>query len=279
MTQLASRPHIRTARSALGRLLVVGALIASSTAAYTVRPGDSLWSISRRTGVSVRSLASANGVRDPDVVRIGARLSIPAGGSVGAASGGARHTVRAGQTLSGIAGRYGISTAALAGANGLADADRVRAGAVLRVPTGGGGGAATSGGSGSRAGVEQLLETTAQRYGWNPTTVKALAWQESGWQQRVVSPDGAVGIMQVLPSTGRFVSRYIVGRELDLRDPADNVEAGVAFLDYVHGLTGGDLRRTLGGYYQGLRSMDRNGVYDDTVRYTDNVLALRRRFG
>ena len=67
-------------------------------------------------------------------------------------------------------------------------------------------------------------------------------------------------------------------RELDLTDPYDNVTAGVAFLDYLHDVTGGDIRLILGGYYQGLRSIDRNGFYRDTEQYIDNVLALRDRY-
>jgi N-acetylmuramoyl-L-alanine amidase len=112
----------------------------------------------------------------------------------------------------------------------------------------------------------------------SPAFVKAVAWQESGWNQQVVSSANAIGVMQVLPSTGRFVSSYLVGRTLDLNDPVDNVEAGVAFLRYLYRYTGGDVRMTLAGYYQGLRSVNQNGMYSDTVRYIDNVTALRARY-
>jgi soluble lytic murein transglycosylase-like protein len=74
------------------------------------------------------------------------------------------------------------------------------------------------------------------------------------------------------------VSRRLVGRQLNLTDPADNVLAGVAFLDHLGDLTGGNLRLTLGGYYQGLASIRANGWYPDTVRYVDNVLTLKRRY-
>jgi N-acetylmuramoyl-L-alanine amidase len=87
-----------------------------------------------------------------------------------------------------------------------------------------------------------------------------------------------VGIMQVMPGTGEFVSRELAGRDLDLEDPRDNVEAGVLFLQYLWELTDGDAEQTLAGYYQGLRSVAENGRYDDTERYIANVLALRDRF-
>jgi N-acetylmuramoyl-L-alanine amidase len=84
--------------------------------------------------------------------------------------------------------------------------------------------------------------------------------------------------MQVMPDTGRFVSHELVGRELDLEDPYDNVVAGIAFLQHLWELTDGDVEQTLAGYYQGLRSVRDHGMYDDTERYIANVLALRDRF-
>jgi hypothetical protein len=121
------------------------------------------------------------------------------------------------------------------------------------------------------------IERTARAYGWSPAFVKALAWQESGWQQHVTSSAGAVGIMQVLPETGAFVSRR-AGRTFDLHNPADNVEAGVAFLDYLYGVTGRNAELTLAGYYQGLASVRHNGVFPATEQFIANVLALRERF-
>ena len=59
---------------------------------------------------------------------------------------------------------------------------------------------------------------------------------------------------------------------------ADNVRAGVLFLDELYALTGGDVRMTLAGYFQGLANVRRNGMFNATERYIDNVLALRERF-
>jgi N-acetylmuramoyl-L-alanine amidase len=130
----------------------------------------------------------------------------------------------------------------------------------------------------ARAEAGAIIHRVARANGWSPAFVKALAWQESGWQQDVVSSAGAVGIMQVMPETGEFVSRHLVGRSLDLDDPEDNVVAGVAFLQYLWELTDGDPELTLAGYYQGLRSVREVGMHDHTERYIANVLALRERF-
>ena len=191
----------------------------------------------------------------------------------------AAYTVQLGDTLSEIARDHGTSTSALAEANGVDDPDRIVAGTRLELPEPATGGPeAVSHGSPSGSEVGALLEEVATAHGWSPRFVKALAWQESGWDQSRVSSAGAVGIMQVLPGTGEFVSRELVGRDLDLEDPRDNVEAGVVFLQYLWELTDGAAEQTLAGYYQGLRSVAENGRYDDTERYIANVLALRDRF-
>lgn len=189
------------------------------------------------------------------------------------------YTVQAGDTLSELANRFDVALDALVEANGLDDPDRLIAGTPLEVPSPAGPGAADApDDAAARADVGHLLARTARAHGWSPAFVKAVAWQESGWQQNRVSDAGAVGIMQVLPSTADFVGARLAGRELNLRDPRDNVLAGVLFLDYLYDLTGGDAEATLAGYYQGLASVREHGRFPSTRRYIANVLALRERF-
>jgi N-acetylmuramoyl-L-alanine amidase len=196
--------------------------------------------------------------------------AVAAVGALGLAA-PAAYTVQPGDTLSEVARDHGVSVSELASINGIDDPDRILAGASLALP-------APSNVVADRADAGAILEEVALEHGWSPRFVKALAWQESGWQQHRVSPAGAIGIMQVMPDTGRFVSQHLVGRDLDLDDPEDNVLAGVTFLQYVWELTGGDVEMTLAGYYQGLASVRHNGMYPSTERYIDNVLALRDRF-
>lgn len=257
-------------------LAVVLSLTLASTAGYLVQPGDTLSEIAQLVGVPMAQLQAANNLTNADHIVAGRTLRL-SGGTPGAPVGGdVGHVVSAGETLLGLALRYGSSVGAISRANSLPDADLIWAGQRLTIP--GGATAAPQAAVGSREQIGALLESTARRYGMSPSFVKAVAWQESGWNPQVVSSANAVGIMQVLPSTGQFVSTRLVGRDLDLTNPADNVEAGVAFLRHVYRLAGGDVDLTLAGYYQGLRSVRDNGMYADTLRYIRNVKALRDRF-
>ena len=108
---------------------------------YTARRGDTLGGVARRYGVPLRALASANGLADLDrlpagrVLRLPTRFGVaPLPSPVVVATGARSHRVERGETLTTIARRYGVSVPALARANRLRYADRLRAGQVLTVP-------------------------------------------------------------------------------------------------------------------------------------------------
>ena len=66
-------------------------------------------------------------------------------------------------------------------------------------------------------GVRALLSHWARVYGVDPRLVRALAWMESGYQPGLVSPSGARGVMQVLPSTRRYVEKVLLKRRAPTR--------------------------------------------------------------
>lgn len=115
---------------------------------------------------------------------------------------------------------------------------------------------------------------SARRHGVEPDLALAISWQESGWQQRRISSAGAIGAMQVMPATGRWMS-LDVGRRLNLYGLGDNVTAGVRLIDVLRGET--SERRAVAAYYQGLGAVQRHGLYPSTKVYVRDVLALRHR--
>jgi LysM repeat protein len=119
---------------------------------YTVKPGDYLGKIAAHYGVTVASLASANGIWNYDHVYVGQMLSIPGcttGGTAYHAPSPApahhpapppapvhhrTHTVQPGESLSWIAAWYGVNMYDLARANGISNLNHVWVGQVLVVP-------------------------------------------------------------------------------------------------------------------------------------------------
>ena len=121
-----------------------------------------------------------------------------------------------------------------------------------------------------------LVAATARRYGVDVSLALAVAYQESGFQQRVVSGVDAIGVMQVLPSTGRVLSTQI-GRPLDLLRAEDNITAGVLLLRQLLRSEGSE-SAALAGYYQGIGSLAAKGILPQTTAYLRSIEALRPRF-
>jgi N-acetylmuramoyl-L-alanine amidase len=264
-------------RSTWHSLVLVAALGLGAVAdlTYVVGKGDTLSRIARRHGTTERAIAELNRLPDPDFVRIGQQLRIPGGAPAPApvpAPATVGHTVAPGESLWVIARRYGTTVAAIAASNGLSDPNRVRIGHVLTVTSSSARGPAVA------ASVEQLLVRYSRQYGVNPNLVKAIAWQESGWKQSVISPTGAVGVMQVQPATGLFAAEMLLSHEVDLSDLDHNVKAGVRVLSWLLRQTRGNETYAVAAYYQGLRSVRRHGLLPETRRYVANVLALKKRF-
>ena len=288
-----SRGFVRT----IGVVAVLAVAGSAATGSYTVRRGDTVSHIAERHGVSARSIVVANGLTDPHRVIAGKTLQIP-GASAGpaAATGGASYTVRSGDTLSDIALRLGVTTGALARANGLTQPNRLAAGRTLSIPASTGAGPAASGGtqaasSSAPAGLPARLranptrlsyiptfERWAAHYGVSADLLMAMTWLESGWQQGAVSSTGAVGIGQIMPDTTAWMRDHVIGESLDPRSVEDNIRMSARYLRWLLDRTGGDVRLALGGYYQGLASVRTRGLLAETERYVADITTLRSRF-
>jgi LysM repeat protein len=122
--------------------------VTAETTRYVVRKGESLSVIANRYGFSTAEVAALNSIDNPNMIRVGQTIMLPGAvnlddarpvrtaASVKAPPGGALYTVKAGDTLSGIAKQSGVTVKALREANGISG-DRILVGQKLAIPGGG----------------------------------------------------------------------------------------------------------------------------------------------
>ena len=132
----------------------------------------------------------------------------------------------------------------------------------------------------SRDHLRPILKRSAQEGGLPADLVMALAWKESSWRVGAVSRAGAVGVMQLMPSTVTFVSRDLMGLKsnLDPRNGTANIRMGTRFFAHLVKIYDGSYRRALIAYNQGVTALRTRGSYPGAERFADSVLALRSEF-
>lgn len=101
---------------------------------HVVQPGENLFRIALRYGVTVEALAAANNIVNPWFIYVGQRLTIPGGGPAPNPPPGRTHIVRPGETLNSIALQYGTTPQAIALANKLANPNLIFVGQTLLIP-------------------------------------------------------------------------------------------------------------------------------------------------
>jgi LysM repeat protein len=202
---------------------------------YVVRSGDTLFDIAIRFRVPMASLLKANHISARSFIHPGQRIVVRAAAGQAAAPRSRATTttyrVRAGDTLSSIAEHHHTTVAALARASSISSRALIHPGQVLRVP---GRGKAASRSAvldtfngvkypraiaeaaarnrailarrsvPSRSETKARIIRIARQQGVDPRLALAIAYQESGWNQRAVSPANAIGVMQVIPSGGQW---------------------------------------------------------------------------
>jgi LysM repeat protein len=280
---------------ALSPALAAVALAADPT--VVVRPGDTLTAISKRSGVPIRRLVELNRIANPNRIYAGQRLRIgsgsPAARSRTTDTTGTRiHVVKLGSTLSHIALRYGVSVSSIVAANGIADPSRIFAGQRLEIPGGRSVSGPASGPKSSRAmpasmaavmaerdGMRRIIVNAADRWGVPRALALAVAWQESGWQQGVVSHAGAVGVMQLMPATADWVGSAMLRAPVDIHDTQSNVNAGVRLLKHYIQRYSGNSDLVLAAYYQGQHAVDHHGTYSVSRPYIASIRHLERLLG
>jgi N-acetylmuramoyl-L-alanine amidase len=267
-----------------------------------VRWGDTLSGIAARNGLALSRLAAFNGLDPARPLLAGTTLRLPSGASPapvapapaatpsGAPEAMGGYKVRPGDTLSALAARSRVPMAQMAFMNGL-DPDRpLLAGTVIKLPTGASiqptapaptrtiVPSAPPAPTPGRLTAGQIGSIAAQ-HGAPGSLATAIAWQESGFNNAMLSSANARGVMQILPGTWEWVQSNLAQSRLDPASAEDNVRAGSLYLAQLLRETGGDARMAAAAYYQGLSSVRRIGMLPETQRYVDNVMALRARFG
>jgi soluble lytic murein transglycosylase-like protein len=114
----------------------------------------------------------------------------------------------------------------------------------------------------------ELVDAAAKKNGLPSNFVHSVVAAESAYQPNAVSPKGAIGLMQLMPATAKAYGA-------DPNDPAQNVEAGAAYLRELLIKYNGDPQRALAAYNAGPGAVDKyNGVppYAETQTYIERVL-------
>jgi LysM repeat protein len=203
------------------------------TGTYTVKPGDTLSGIAARHGVGLSKVFSWNRLNAGSIIypgqkiKIGAAPAAPSPATSAPAASTGSYTIKPGDTLGGIAYRHKVSLSELLSANRLKASTIIYPGQKLAIP-----GASTLQPASSskplvpssflgytypaavvssanknkaileaspvptREQMKNIVADTARRMGVNPSLAMAFAYQESGFNQRAVSPANAIGTMQ-----------------------------------------------------------------------------------
>lgn len=288
-------------------VLVAVPATASADFGHVVAPGESLSSVAAADGLSVAQLAAANGLSPNATLTAGSTLQIPpqSGGPAAAAapaapatasaesteSGAGGYVVQPGDTLSGIAAANGLTVDQLASMNGLSPAGTLLAGSTLNL-----GGSSSAGapaaqpefngaaGTGAQPTAEivspQEVGQIAAANGVPPSLAEAIGYQESGFNNNLVSPTGATGVMQIEPATWNYIGQNLLsGPPLSPSSAQDNIRGGVLLLRSLLNQTGGNASLAAAGYYQGLPSVLKHGEDPSTQQYVATINALQQRFG
>jgi LysM repeat protein len=266
-TRLFRAGSIALATLSLAVLVTAGAAASGSGGSdiYVVQPGDTLWALSRANGLTVAQLAAANNMNPNDLLLIGRRLVIP---TPAQASSSASSSASSG------------SSSSSGSSNGSGSAANPFRFCSSFVAAGGPWGVLPSllQESPDRLALQPLFEHWANYYGLSLPLLEAVAWQESGWQQNVVSSVGAVGTGQIMPSTAQFITSQIVGMPLNINSVSDNIRMSAALLSYLADIEGNNQCDTIAAYYEGAVNLSQYGVFPESQVYVASVEALIPRF-
>src|SRR5262245_62137826 len=122
--------------------------------------------------------------------------------------------------------------------------------------------------------LKALVDNISATHGVDPALVRAIMKTESNFNRFAVSSKGALGLMQLIPETGR---RYGVR---DFFDPQQNVEGGVRYLKFLLEKFNGNLDLSLAAYNAGENLVERLGripPIPETTNYVRKIRAIYKK--
>jgi soluble lytic murein transglycosylase-like protein len=135
-----------------------------------------------------------------------------------------------------------------------------------------------SAGTASRTAYDALIDSVAQAYGQDAALMRAIVQVESGFDPNAVSPKGAIGLMQVMPSTAALFG--LARPQQALFEPESNLRTGAQFLRSLLLRFAGDAELAVAAYNAGPGAVMRSGyavpAFPETRDYVRNVMALYR---
>jgi soluble lytic murein transglycosylase len=132
---------------------------------------------------------------------------------------------------------------------------------------------------------EAIIEGHAHNYRLEPALLAAVIYRESKFDPRAGSKAGAIGLMQLTPTTAKGIALRTGGSKFelsDLYDPELNVRYGAWYLRHLLDAFDGDVRKALAAYNGGRGNVERGVVFAETREYVERVLdaleAYRRAY-
>ncbi|MFZ5596083.1 MAG: lytic transglycosylase domain-containing protein [Bacillota bacterium] len=125
------------------------------------------------------------------------------------------------------------------------------------------------------AGIEEMIQKTAEKFGLDPSLLRAVVKVESDFNPLAVSGAGAMGLMQLMPGTARSL-----GVE-NPYDPLENLEGGAKYLKSMLERFGGNVSLALAAYNAGPGAVKKYGgvpPYSETVSYLNKINSMYRFF-
>jgi|WetSurMetagenome_2_1015567.scaffolds.fasta_scaffold122515_2 hypothetical protein len=121
------------------------------------------------------------------------------------------------------------------------------------------------------AAYHDIIHEKASTYNVDPSLIKAVIKTESNWNSRAVSRKGAMGLMQLMPSTANDLNVH------NPFDPEENIEGGTKYLKYLLEKFNGDLTLAVAAYNAGPNRVEKYGYVPpitETKQYVNRVLSL-----